>query len=70
MRHAERMKESVGEETLLAVMNWLKASEQTGADKDDLETKALDALENLEQAKKEQGSRGQPKPPRKSPPEL
>ena len=53
---AERMKESVGEETLLAVMNWLKASEQTGADKDDLETKALDALENLEQAKKEQVS--------------
>ena len=29
-----------------------------------------DYKRNLEQAKKEQGDRGQPKPPRKSPPEL
>lgn len=50
---AEMMKETAGEDVLRTLINWLEDSDGTDESGEDLETKALDALEDLEQAGKE-----------------
>ncbi len=50
---AEMMKETAGEDVLRALMNWLENSDGTDESTEDLETKALSALEDLERAGEE-----------------
>lgn len=50
----EMMKETIGEDALSVFLEWLEDTDNTESAENNLEMKALDVLENLEQAKKEQ----------------